>query len=486
MKTLTQLRFDNRFARLGDTFSTQVSPQPLDTPRLVVASEAAMALLDLDPAEVQQPLFAELFSGHKIWSTAEPRAMVYSGHQFGSYNPQLGDGRGLLLGEVVNDAGEHWDLHLKGAGKTPYSRMGDGRAVLRSSIREFLASEHLHALGIPSSRALCVIGSDTPVYRERQERGAMLLRLAPSHVRFGHFEFFYYTRQHDALKRLLEHVAEAHFPELLEHPEPYHALFRQVLERTATLIARWQAYGFCHGVMNTDNMSILGITFDFGPYALLDDFDARFICNHSDDTGRYSFENQVPIAHWNLAALAQALTPFVEVTALRQTMELFLPLYQAEWLDLMRRRLGFARAEDGDEALVRRLLQSMQGSAVDYTNFFRELSANPPAQALRRLREDFVDLPGFDAWAQDYQARIGHEGGEPGERLVRMQAVNPKYILRNYLAQQAIEAAERGDYGPVRELHAVLSRPFDEQPGMQRYAERPPEWGKHLEISCSS
>ena len=355
MKTLTQLHFDNRFARLGDTFSTQVSPQPLEAPRLVVASEAAMALLDLDPAEAEQPLFAELFSGHKIWSTAEPRAMVYSGHQFGSYNPQLGDGRGLLLGEVVNEAGEYWDLHLKGAGKTPYSRMGDGRAVLRSSIREFLASEHLHALGIPSSRALCVTGSDTLVYRERPERGAMLLRLAPSHVRFGHFEFFYYTRQHGELKQLLEHVIEAHFPELLEHPEPFHMFFRTVLERTAALIARWQAYGFCHGVMNTDNMSILGITFDFGPYAFLDDFDARFICNHSDDTGRYSFENQVPIAHWNLAALAQALTPFVEVKVLRETMELFLPLYEAEWLDLMRRRLGFSQAEDGDAELIRRL-----------------------------------------------------------------------------------------------------------------------------------
>jgi len=486
VKTLTELNFDNRFARLGEVFSTEVMPQPLAEPRLVVASEAAMALLDLDPAEADRPLFAELFSGHKLWSTAEPRAMVYSGHQFGAYNPQLGDGRGLLLGEVINDAGDYWDLHLKGAGKTPYSRMGDGRAVLRSSIREFLASEHLHALGIPTSRALCVTSSQTPVYRERQERGAMLLRLAPSHVRFGHFEFFYYTRQHDALRQLLDHVIACHFPDCLEHPEPYRSFFRQVLERTAGMIARWQAYGFCHGVMNTDNMSILGITFDFGPYAFLDDFDARFICNHSDDTGRYSFENQVPIAHWNLAALAQALTPFVEVKVLRETMELFLPLYEAEWLDLMRRRLGFSQAEDGDAELIRRLLQLMQGSAVDYTRFFRELGERPAEQAVQRLREDFIDLQGFDAWAADYCARSAREGGDPVARQARMHAVNPKYILRNYLAQQAIEAAEKGDYAPVRELHAVLSRPFDEQPGMERYAERPPEWGKHLEISCSS
>lgn len=486
MKTLTELNFDNRFARLGDVFSTEVMPQPLHAPRLVIASEAAMALLDLDPAVKDDPLFAELFSGHKLWSTAEPRAMVYSGHQFGGYNPRLGDGRGLLLGEVVNEAGEHWDLHLKGAGKTPYSRMGDGRAVLRSSIREFLASEHLHALGIPSSRALCVTGSDTPVYRERQERGAMLLRLAPSHVRFGHFEFFYYTRQHDELKQLLDHVVESHFAECLEHPEPYHSFFREVLERTAELIAYWQAYGFCHGVMNTDNMSILGITFDFGPYAFLDDFDARFICNHSDDAGRYSYENQVPIAHWNLAALAQALTPLIAIEQLRETMNLFLPIYEAAWLDLMRRRLGLASAEDDDQALVQRLLQLMQGSAIDYTNFFRELGEQAPEQALARLREDFIDIKGFDEWAATYRQRTQREGDDQDARRARMHAVNPKYILRNYLAQQAIEAAEAGDYGPLRELHAVLSHPFDDQPGMERYAERPPEWGKHLEISCSS
>jgi len=486
LKSLTELNFDNRFARLGDAFSTEVTPQPLAEPRLVVASEAAMELLNLDPAEAERPLFAELFAGHKLWSTAEPRAMVYSGHQFGAYNPQLGDGRGLLLGEVINEAGEHWDLHLKGAGKTPYSRMGDGRAVLRSSIREFLASEHLHALGIPTSRALCVTSSQTPVYRERQERGAMLLRLAPSHVRFGHFEFFYYTRQHEQLRQLLDHVIACHFPECLEHPEPYRSFFRQVLERTADMIARWQAYGFCHGVMNTDNMSILGITFDFGPYAFLDDFDARFICNHSDDGGRYSFENQVPIAHWNLAALAQALTPFVEVAALRESMELFLPHYQAQWLELMRRRLGFTQADEGDQTLVQNLLKLMQGSAVDYTNFFRELGDSPAEQALARLREDFVDLQGFDRWAQDYLQRSEREGSDQAARRARMQAANPKYILRNYLAQQAIEAAEQGDYEPVRELHKVLSRPFDEQPGMERYAQRPPEWGKHLEISCSS
>lgn len=486
MKSLTDLTFDNRFARLGDAFSSPVLPEPIDAPRLVVASAQAMALLDLDPAQAEEPVFAELFGGHKLWSEAEPRAMVYSGHQFGGYSPRLGDGRGLLLGEVRNAAGEHWDLHLKGAGQTPYSRSGDGRAVLRSSIREFLASEYLHALGIPSSRALCVVGSSTPVWRERQESAAMVLRLAPSHIRFGHFEYFYYSKQPEQLKELVEHVLACHFPECREQEQPYLALFRTVVERNAELIANWQAYGFCHGVMNSDNMSILGITFDFGPYAFLDDFDAQHICNHSDDSGRYSFSNQVPIAHWNLSALAQALTPFIEVDALRETLDLFLPLYQAHYLDLMRRRLGLPRADEHDQTLIERLLQLMQGSAVDYHLFFRRLGEEAPAQAVASLRDDFVDLAGFDQWASDYCARAAEGDDDQDARRTRMHAVNPLYVLRNYLAQQAIEAAEQGDYGPVRELHQVLSQPFEEQAAMARYAERPPQWGKHLEISCSS
>ena len=487
MKALDELIFDNRFARLGDAFSTSVLPEPIAEPRLVVASDSALALLDLDPAQADLPLFAEIFSGHKMWAQAEPRAMVYSGHQFGSYNPRLGDGRGLLLGEVLNDAGQYWDLHLKGAGQTPYSRMGDGRAVLRSSIREFLASEALHALGIPSSRAACVIGSSTPVWRETQERAAMVLRLAQSHIRFGSFEYFFYTKQPEQLTTLAEHVLASHYPHCQEQPEPHLAMFREIVERNAELIAKWQAYGFCHGVMNTDNMSILGITFDFGPFAFLDDFDQHFICNHSDHEGRYSFSNQVPIAQWNLSALAQALTPFVSVEALREAIGLFLPLYQTHYLDLMRRRLGLTSAEDGDEQLISRLLQLMQNSGVDYTLFFRRLGDEPAADAVARLRDDFVDIKGFDNWAEDYQARIARDGDDTDQaRQARMHAVNPLYILRNYLAQSAIEAAEKGDYSEVRRLHAVLSNPFTEQPGMSSYAQRPPDWGKHLEISCSS
>ena len=486
MKTLEDLTFDNRFARLGDAFSVEVLPDPIAEPRVVVASASAMDLLDLDPAQTGLPVFAELFSGQKLWDSAEPRAMVYSGHQFGGYTPRLGDGRGLLLGEVINDAGEHWDLHLKGAGQTPFSRMGDGRAVLRSSIREFLASEALAALGVPTSRALCVIGSSTPVWRETAETAATVLRLAPSHVRFGHFEYFYYTKQPEQAQQLLDHVLAEHYPECLQAEQPYLALFRSVVERTAEMIAYWQAYGFCHGVMNTDNMSILGITFDFGPYAFLDDFDAQFVCNHSDDRGRYSYSNQVPVAHWNLSALAQALTPMLDVEALKAALELFLPLYQAQYLDLMRRRLGLTTAEDGDLALVETLLQCMQRGGVDYTLFFRQLGDQPVDLALARLRDDFIDLGAFDTWAADFHARCAREPAHDDGRQARMHAVNPLYVLRNYLAQQAIEAAQAGDDSEVRRLHHVLSRPFEEQAGMARYAERPPSWGKHLEISCSS
>lgn len=487
MKTLNQLAFDNRFARLGDEFSSTVQPEPLENPRLVIASPEAMHLLDLAPSEANNPLLLHIASGQKYWLGSEPRAMCYSGHQFGHYNPQLGDGRGVLLGEVINSRGEYWDIHLKGSGPTPYSRQGDGRAVLRSSIREFLASEYLAALGIPTTRALCVVASNTPVWREQQETAATLLRLAPSHLRFGHFEFFYYTRQHAALRRLLEHALDCHFPECRAHEYPTAAMLREVVRRTAETIALWQAYGFCHGVMNTDNMSLLGLTFDFGPYGFLDQFDATHICNHSDDQGRYRFENQVPIAHWNLHALAQALTPLAPIEALRDALTDFLPQYQTHYLARMRRRLGLNTLENDDKALVEELLRVMQRGTVDYSLFFRDLGENEATVALHQLREQFVDLAGFDAWSQRFLARLERQPSQPEtQRRAQMHAVNPRYVLRNYLAQQAISAAEQGDYLPVRELHAVLSSPFDEQRTKTAFAAPPPDWGRRLAISCSS
>jgi uncharacterized protein YdiU (UPF0061 family) len=294
-----------------------VLPEPIDNPRLVVASPAAMALLDLDPAVAETRCSPNCSAATSCGPMPSPGDGLFRA-SVRLYNPQLGDGRGLLLGEVYNEAGEHWDLHLKGAGQTPFSRMGDGRAVLRSSIREFLASEALHALGIPTSRALCVIGSDTPVWREsRNARHGAAPGAEPCALR--PFRIFLLHQAPEQQKNWRARPG-LHYPECLEQPEPYLAMFREIVERNAELIAKWQAYGFCHGVMNTDNMSILGITFDFGPFAFLDDFDANFICNHSDDQGRYSFSNQVPIGQWNLSALAQALTPFISVEALRETL----------------------------------------------------------------------------------------------------------------------------------------------------------------------
>ena len=477
MKALSELIFDNRFARLGDTFSSRVSPEPLSNPRLVVSSSSAMALLDLHPTEADSAIFTELFSGQALWTDAEPRAMVYSGHQFGHYNPQLGDGRGLLLGEVINDLGEHWDLHLKGAGSTPYSRMGDGRAVLRSSIREFLASEALHALGIPTSRALCVTVGDNPVYREREERGAMLLRLSPSHLRFGHFEFFYYTDQKDALRQLVDFTLDNLYPECRTEPQPERALFRQVLARTADMVARWQAYGFCHGVMNTDNMSILGITFDFGPYAFLDEYDARYICNHSDHEGRYAFHRQPAIAQWNMACLGQALTPFVSVADLKTDIADFMPQFERRYLTLMRARLGWAGEQKHDAELLEQLLQLMQNSASDYNLTLRHLAEDQP-----NVRDHFVDRDAFDQWLRLHQQRQSLDTSALADRL----NVNPLYVLRNYLAQEAISAAEQGDHAPVRRLHQVLQAPFSIQDEAAAFAAPPPDWGRRLEISCSS
>jgi len=360
--------------------------------------------------------------------------------------------------------------------------MGDGRAVLRSTIREFLASEYLAAIGIPTTRALCVVASDTPVWRERQEHAALLLRLAPSHVRFGHFEYFYYSGQHEALQQLADFVLRAYFQGCAD----FVGMLREVVSRTARLIALWQAYGFCHGVMNTDNMSILGLTFDFGPYAFLDDFNQNHICNHSDSSGRYSFNQQVPIAHWNLTALAQCFVPFLAQDVLRGILQDFLPQYQQQYLSCMRQRLGLFDTADNDGLLIQNLLQLMQQSAVDYNDFFRQLGEQPNAQALSVLRNEFIDRKGFDAWSRTYSERCENDPRSEEVRKTQMHAVNPRYILRNYLAQQAIAAAEQGDSGPLKELFAVLSRPFDEQPDKQVFAARPPDWGRHLPISCSS
>lgn len=488
-RQLETLTFHNTYARLPEAFYAKLNPTPFSSsPYLVSFNAAAADLIDLDLREAERPEFTALFGGSMLTPAMEPLAMLYSGHQFGVYVPQLGDGRAILLGEATNARGERWDLHLKGAGLTPFSRDGDGRAVLRSTIREYLCSEAMHALGIPTTRALSIIGSDEKVYREQVESGAMLLRMAPSHVRFGTFEIFYYRRQHEHLRVLADYVIDHHYPHLRETPDKYAALFAQVVERTARLIARWQAVGWAHGVLNTDNMSILGLTLDYGPFGFMDDYDAGFICNHSDHNGRYAFNQQPFIGLWNLSCLAQALLPLAEKDALKEGLDGYMPLFEREYRSLMRAKLGLADVRDQDEELIREFLGLLQGSHADYTIVWRELGGFLSGRGMvnDRLREHFLNRERFDAWAVQYAERLRAERSRDDDRQQAMNRVNPKYVLRNYLAQAAIEKAQQKDFAEIDRLLALLQHPYTDQPGMEGYAAPPPNWGKHLSVSCSS
>ena len=455
-------------------------------PQFVAYSESAGSLLDLEYSSELRDALTQVCSGNAELPGSNPIATVYSGHQFGSYVPQLGDGRSLLLGEVRNSQGEKWDLHLKGGGNTPYSRFGDGRAVLRSSIREYLASEALHHLGICTTRALCLITSDTPVYREETEAGSTLLRLAKSHVRFGHFEYFFYTKRYDDLKTLADYVIEQSFPQFKDNDDCYPRFFEQVVLSTAKLIAQWQAVGFAHGVMNTDNMSIIGDTIDYGPYGFMDDLNWHYICNHSDYQGRYAFSQQPEIGYWNCGRLAQALAPLFDDTAtLQQVLDQYPDAYIKSYGELMSQKLGLISEEEEDQTLLQSLLQLMHKSRCDYTLFFRSLSDFKTGQPTETLAHS-IDLPEFQIWLDKYSERLKRNLLPDEDRSIQMKQVNPKYILRNYLAQQVIEKAEQGDYSEIEKLMVVLTSPFEEHPEYEQYAEAPPDWGKKLEVSCSS
>jgi uncharacterized protein YdiU (UPF0061 family) len=485
-------RWHNGFAALPDAFHTRLAPQPLPDPYLVGWSTDLADELGFDPAGPSQDLL-EALAGNRVPAGSDPLAAVYAGHQFGVYVPQLGDGRAHLLGGVRGPDGRVAELQLKGSGRTPYSRMGDGRAVLRSSIREFLCSEAMAGLGIPTTRALAVVGSDHPVIRETVETAAVTTRVAPSFVRFGSFEFFYWRQQHEALRGLADYVIDTFYPDCRAAPAPYLAFLEQVVRRTARLIADWQAVGFCHGVMNTDNMSILGLTLDYGPFGFLHGFDAGHICNHSDDGGRYAYHMQPQVAHWNLYCLGQALLPLIgDVDAAQATLGLYGDEF-AQSLDArLRAKLGLLAPGD-DENLIRTLFDLMQASRTDWTIFWRRLAGlrrdDPAADA--PLRDLFVDRDAFDAWARDYRARLAAEHSLDAERAPRMNRVNPKFVLRNHLAEVAIRKARGDDGGPrdfaeVERLLSVLRRPFDEHPGHETYAGPPPDWADGLHLSCSS
>ena len=488
-RRLETLSFDNSYARLPGAFYAKLNSTPFpEPPYLVSFNPAAAELIDLDPEEAKRPEFAAVFGGSMLVPGMEPLAMLYSGHQFGVYVPQLGDGRALLLGEVRNERGEKWDLHLKGAGLTPFSRDGDGRAVLRSTIREYLCSEAMHGLGIPTTRALCIVGSDHQVYREQVETGAMLIRMAPSHVRFGSFEILYYRKQHEQLKVLADYVVANYFPHLADGSDKYAQFFSEVVERTARLIAQWQAVGWAHGVMNTDNMSILGITLDYGPFGFIDDYDPGFICNHSDHNGRYAFNQQPYIGLWNLSCLAQALLPLARKEDLKAALDRYTLLCEGRYMELMRAKFGLIDTKEEDASLIQDLLALMHLHHVDYTRFFRSLGFFQAGSASlnEQLRDFFMDRESFDQWARRYENRLRAEGSRDEDRLLRMNRINPKYMLRNYLAQTAIEKAQKKDYSEIDRLLTLLHDPYSDQSGMDAYAAPPPNWGKHLSVSCSS
>ena len=465
-------------------FYTALNPTPLTNARLIWHNDSLASELGIPPSLFQPATGAGVWGGEALLPGMQPLAQVYSGHQFGVWAGQLGDGRGILLGEQQLANGQTVDWHLKGAGLTPYSRMGDGRAVLRSTIRESLASEAMHALGIPTTRALSIVTSDTQIARETYEPGAMLMRIAQSHVRFGHFEHFYYRREPDKVRQLADFVIRHHWPQWQDDVDKYILWFRDVVARTASLMACWQTVGFAHGVMNTDNMSILGLTMDYGPYGFLDDYQPDFICNHSDHQGRYSFENQPAVGLWNLQRLAQSLSPFIDVEALNDALDLYQEVLMQEYGKLMRRKLGLTTQEKGDNDILNALFALMAREGSDYTRTFRMLSQTEQQSAASPLRDEFIDRAAFDGWFSTYRERLQREEIQDDARQAQMKAVNPAMVLRNWLAQRAIEQAEQGDYAELHRLHDALRTPFADR--SDDYVSRPPDWGKRLEVSCSS
>ena len=505
LRRLGELSLSNSFAGLPPAFYTRLQCTPLPAPYLVCGSDEAARLIGLDPACFDDPALIDVFSGNAPLPSSLPLAAVYSGHQFGVWAGQLGDGRAILLGDVpaaasAQDLGAPGDpsgvieLQLKGAGQTPYSRMGDGRAVLRSSIREFLCSEAMAGLGIPSTRALCVIGSDLRVMRELPETTAVVTRMAPCFVRFGSFEHWFYNDRKDELATLANFVIARHYPWLQQEHNRYQALLREVTRRSAELVAQWQAVGFMHGVLNTDNMSILGQTLDYGPYGFMEAYDPAHICNHTDRQGRYSYRMQPRIVEWNCYALGQALLPLIgDVDDVYEALAVFKTAHADKMDGLWRAKLGLQSAQEADAALIEELLGSLAASHVDFPSFFRQLSgltvdvpAGAPSGADEALRDLFIDRAAFDAWSVKYRQRLRAEGSVDAERRAAMNRVNPKYVLRNYLAQAAIDKAQQKDFSEVHRLLQVLRKPFDEQPDNEVYAALPPDWAAGIEVSCSS
>ena len=516
------LQFDNRFVRelAGDPETgarvrqvegaawSRVQPTPVAAPRLLAHSREMAQRLGFSEADVASPEFARVFGGNALLPGMEPFAANYGGHQFGHWAGQLGDGRAITLGEVVNDLGERWELQLKGAGLTPYSRSADGRAVLRSSVREFLCSEAMHHLGVPTTRALSLVATGELVERDmfydghpQLEPGAIVCRVAPSFVRFGNFELPYSRGDVGLLRQLVEFTIRRDYPHLEGEGEAlYGAWFGEVCARTALTIAHWMRVGFVHGVMNTDNMSILGLTIDYGPYGWIDDFNPDWTPNTTDAQGRrYRFGWQPKIAYWNCTRLAHAISPlFADADPLNAGLQRYGDAFVEADRDNTARKLGLAECQEEDIDLVQALHALLQVAEADMTLFFRALiGVDPDAPAAERFADAFYDpdkraaaTPALEEWLHRYAARLRDDPLDPQARAARMRLANPKFVLRNYLAQQAIDRAAEGDASGVHELLEVMRHPYDEQPGREAFAAKRPDWARARPgcsmLSCSS
>lgn len=493
MKSLEQLSFTDTYRQLPDIFYSGHDVEPLRDQFLVHFNDDVAVNLELDPAEALRTDFVDRLFGNQYLSGQSPIALCYAGHQFGHFVPRLGDGRAMLIGEVITGKNQKWDLQLKGAGKTLYSRNGDGKAVLRSTIREYLCSAAMQGLAIPTTQALCMTGSSEEVYREQIETGAMLIRVAPSHIRFGTFEYFYYSQRYDDLKLLADYTIEHYFPELQQHNNPYQKLLSDVVKSTASLIAQWQSVGFSHGVMNSDNMSIHGLTLDYGPYGFLDEYDPGFICNHSDHSGRYAFDKQPDVGLFNLSCLAQALLPLLDddpdtaVEIAKHELDQYASQYVTFYSGIMSKKLGFVDVRIEYKELIDKLLALMASNKVDYTMFFRALSEESLEVVRERACNLFLDRDACSGWLDEYEKHL-IDAGLPNEaRSAQMKQLNPKYILRNYMAEVAIrEATVDEDYSEIDRLIKILRTPFDEHDAFEHYAGHPPGWAQQISVSCSS
>jgi uncharacterized protein YdiU (UPF0061 family) len=476
---LNELKLTNPYLALPQECHDPVSPSPLNEPFLIHANEPMAKELGLDTDALYTDDFISFVNGTYRPEGSEPFAMCYAGHQFGHFVPRLGDGRAVNIGTLKG-----WHLQLKGAGVTKYSRSGDGRAVLRSSIREYLMSEAMHGLGIPTTRALAIIGSNHSVYRQEWEKGAIVMRVSPSWVRFGTFEYFAHKKRYAELEALADYAIAESYPHLMDEKEKYFYFFAEVMGKTARLIAQWQAVGFQHGVMNTDNMSIHGLTIDYGPYAFLDDYDFHNICNHTDTQGRYSFGNQPNVAEWNLRALMRALSPLVSMERMEKVIAHYGRLYTREYLYRMGRKLGLERVTEADIDLIKHLLGTLQTLQVDYTLFFRALSHyDGDRSALLKL--GLYHTP-MHEWLDSYDARLEENKHSTEDRHATMLQANPKYVLKNYMLQEAIDAAENGEFGLVDTLFRIAQSPFDEHPEYAHWAVATPEAHRNRKLSCSS